>query len=75
MPQGALQAIARMIGRIEERVDLRDAHSLLRLSRLHDLVAGTDLAFLAGREGRSPGRPLPVSSAGMRGSFIRMPTR
>ena len=35
-----------MIGRIEERVDLCDGHSLLRLSHLHDLVAGAHLAFL-----------------------------
>ena len=34
-----------MIGRIEERVDLRDGHPLLRLSHLHDLVAGAHLAF------------------------------
>ena len=35
-----------MIGRIEERVDLCDGHSLLPLSHLHDFVAGADLAFL-----------------------------
>src|SRR5215831_19454104 len=34
-----------MIGRIEEGVDLRNGHSLLRLSHLHDFVAGTHLAF------------------------------
>ena len=44
--QSALQSIARMIGRIEERVDLCDGHSLLRLSHLHDFVAGAHLAFL-----------------------------
>src|SRR5262249_52530742 len=44
-PQCALQLIARMIGRIEERVDLCDGHSLLRLSDLHDFVAGAHLAF------------------------------
>src|SRR5258705_3987508 len=35
-----------MIGRIEERVDLCDGHSLLLLSRLHDYSAGPDLDFL-----------------------------
>src|SRR6266478_4396999 len=35
-----------MIGRIEERVNLHDGHSLLPLSHLSDFVAGTDLAFL-----------------------------
>ena len=33
-----------MIGRIKERVDLCDGHSLFRLSPLHDLVAGAHLA-------------------------------
>src|SRR5215470_17307734 len=44
-PQGTLQSIARMIGRIEKRVDLCDGHSLVRLSHLHDFVAGAHLAF------------------------------
>src|SRR5438477_12774528 len=35
-----------MIGRIKERVDLCDSHSLFRLSHLYDFVAGADLAFL-----------------------------
>src|SRR5262249_37436315 len=35
-----------MIGRIEERVDLCDGHSLLRLSHLHDFAAGAHLALL-----------------------------
>src|SRR3954464_5554865 len=34
-----------MIGRIEKRIDLCDGHSLVRLSHLHDFVAGADLAF------------------------------
>src|SRR6185295_4535643 len=34
-----------MIGRIQKRVDLGDGHSLLRLSHLHDFVAGAHLAF------------------------------
>src|SRR5262249_15777422 len=34
-----------MIGRIEEHVYLRDGHSLLRLSDLHDFVAAAHLAF------------------------------
>src|SRR5215470_19880795 len=34
-----------MIGRIEESVYLCDGHSLLRLSDLHDFVAGAHLAF------------------------------
>ena len=29
-----------MIGRIEQRVDLCDGHSFVRLSHLHDFVAG-----------------------------------
>src|SRR5581483_7426991 len=41
----ALQSFARMMGRIEQRVDLRDRHALRRLSDLHDFVAGADLAF------------------------------
>lgn len=39
-----------MIGRIEERVDLCDRHSLVRLSHLDDLVAGAHLAFLQNAE-------------------------
>src|ERR1051325_8004873 len=39
-----------MIGRIEERVDLRDGHSLLRLSHLHDFVAGAHRALLQDAE-------------------------
>ena len=35
-----------MIGRIEERVDLRDGHPLRRLALLHDLVAVANLAWL-----------------------------
>src|SRR5215471_18924233 len=35
-----------MIGRIKERVDLHNGHSLLRLSHLHDFVADAYLAFL-----------------------------
>src|SRR6516225_312780 len=49
-PHGALQAIARMIGRIEKRVDLCDSYSLLRLSHLHDFVTGTYFAFLQDAE-------------------------
>ena len=39
-----------MIGRIEERADLCDGHSLLRLSHLRDFVAGAHLAFLQDAE-------------------------
>src|SRR6476646_3755849 len=39
-----------MSGRIEERVDFRDGHSLLRLSHLHNVVAGSNLAFLQDTE-------------------------
>src|SRR6516225_637664 len=39
-----------MLRRIEESVDLCDGHSLLRLSDLHDFVAGADLAFLQDAE-------------------------
>src|SRR5215469_5787281 len=39
-----------MIGRIEKRVDLRDGHSLLRLSQFYDFVAGAHLAFLQDAE-------------------------
>src|SRR6516225_3039644 len=49
-PQGALQAIARMMGRIEKRVDLCDSYSLLRLSHLHDFVTGAYFAFLQDAE-------------------------
>src|SRR4029077_15810132 len=34
-----------MIGRIKECIDLCDSHPLLRLSYLHDFVAGAHLAF------------------------------
>jgi len=34
-----------MIGRIEQRVDLGDGHSLVCLSHLHDFVAGAHHAF------------------------------
>src|SRR5215467_884256 len=44
-PQCALQLIARMVWRIQQRVDLCDSHSLLRLSHLYDFVAGAHLAF------------------------------
>src|SRR6516225_4456281 len=39
------QPIARMIGQIEQCVDLRDRHSLACLSHFGDFVAGADLAF------------------------------
>src|ERR1700739_4327136 len=39
-----------MIGRIEQRVDLCDGHSPVRLSNLHDFVAGPDIAFLQDAE-------------------------
>jgi hypothetical protein len=45
-PQGALKAVAWMIGRIEECVDLGDGHSFLRLSCLDDFVAGAYHALL-----------------------------
>jgi hypothetical protein len=61
-----------MIGRIEKRAGLGNSHLLLRLPYLHDVVAA-DLAFLQARVVAV--RPLDVSSAGIRGSFIRMPTR
>ncbi len=44
-PQRALQPIAWMIRRVEERVDLRHGHPLLRFSDLDDLVTGADLSF------------------------------
>jgi hypothetical protein len=62
-----------MIGRIKKRVYLCDGHSLVRLSHLHDFVAGANLACLQDAEVEP--RPLDVSNAGIRGSFIRMPTR
>jgi hypothetical protein len=34
-----------MIRRIKERIDLSDRHSVVRLSHLHDFVAGTYLTF------------------------------
>jgi hypothetical protein len=48
--RSALQSIAPMIGRIEERVDFCDGHSLFRFSHLHDFVAGAHLAFLQDAE-------------------------
>ena len=45
-PQGAFQLIARMIGPIEQRVDLCDRHPLLRLSHFHDFVAGRHRTLL-----------------------------
>src|SRR6185295_18667321 len=48
--QCAIQEIARMIGRVEKRIDLRDSHSLLRLSDLHAFVAFAHLAFLQDAE-------------------------
>src|SRR2546426_11954026 len=39
-----------MMGRIEERVDLCDGHSLLRLSHFHDFVAGARLTLLQDAE-------------------------
>src|SRR5262249_50250311 len=39
-----------MIGRIKERVDLGDGHSLLRFSNVHDVVASADFAFLQDTE-------------------------
>src|SRR5215467_122420 len=49
-PQCALQLIARMVWRIQQRVDLCDSHSLLRLSHLYDFVAGAHLAFVQDTE-------------------------
>ena len=43
-PQGAPEALGRVIGRIEEGVHLFDGHPLGRFPHLHDLVAGTHLA-------------------------------
>src|SRR3954466_15199536 len=39
-----------MIGRIQERVDLSDGHSLLCFADLYDFVAGADLALLKDSE-------------------------
>ena len=63
-----------MVGQIEEGVDLGDGHALRRLSYLHDLVAGADLAFFQHAKVEA-GAAMEMSSAGIRGSFIRMPTR
>src|SRR5262245_57811239 len=49
-PQRALQSITRMVGRIQKRIDLCDGHSLVRLSHLHDFVAGANLALLKDAE-------------------------
>src|SRR5215471_11957426 len=56
-PQCAFQLIAWMIGRIEERVDLCDSHSLLRLAHLDDFVVGANFACLQNAEIES--RPSP----------------
>src|SRR6476659_6783823 len=45
-PQGPLQLIARVIGRVQESVDLCDGHPLIRFAHLHDFVAGAHVAFL-----------------------------
>ena len=63
-----------MIGRIEQRVDLGDGHSLVRLSYLHDFVAGTHLAFLQNTE-IEPRPSAGCQQAGIRGSLVRIPTR
>src|ERR1043165_7839969 len=39
-----------MMRGVEQRIHLRDAHPLLRLSRLHDLIAGAHLALLEDSE-------------------------
>jgi hypothetical protein len=44
--QGAFQRFARMIWRIEKRIDLCDGHALLRFADLHDLVTGAHFAFV-----------------------------
>src|ERR1044072_3581257 len=43
--QRALELVARMIWRVEERINLCDRHSLLRLSRFHDFVACPNITF------------------------------
>src|ERR1043165_9867269 len=47
-----------MMRGVEQRIHLRDAHPLLRLSRLHDLIARAHLAFLEDPEveARPPAR-------------------
>ena len=45
-PERALQPIARMLGRVEQRVDLRHRHPLGAVAHLDDGVAGAHLAFL-----------------------------
>ena len=49
-PQRTLQTIARVIGQIEERVDLIDGHALSRLSHLFDFVARSHLTFAENAE-------------------------
>jgi hypothetical protein len=47
-----------MIGRIQQCIDLRDRHALVRFSYLHDFVACADFAFLQDTkvESRPPAR-------------------
>ena len=58
-----------MTGRVQERINLRDGHTLVTGSNLHDLVAGFDLSLLddakieAGSAMRhSTGEPLQTSA-------------
>ena len=39
-----------MTGRVQQRINLRDGHTLGTSSNLHDLVAGFDLSFLQHRK-------------------------
>jgi len=68
-PKLSIRDRSRMTGRVQERINLRDGHTLATGSNLHDLVAGFDLSLLddakieAGSAMRhSTGEPLQTSA-------------
>ena len=63
-----------MTGEVEERVDLGDRHLFRSGDELDDFVAGLHLALFEDAEVEA-GAMVETSSAGIRGSFMRIPTR
>jgi len=62
-----------MTGRVQQRINLRDGHTLGTRSNLHDLLAGFDLTLLDDAKIKSPGLPCGTSSAAICGSFMNKP--